>query len=645
VRQFLASVPSAPLSSRNDALLSSMGKLCIGRRAMSPLASPIPSPKSHNFATIATSMPETNSGEGPVARRSSIVPMPAHLSVGRKGSRVDLTHSAGSSPSEERFLDHFCSPRVDLTTVGPGSKVRRSIIPAPDDTDCVTVTMEGGREIIKGAVPKALVNSLTDENVDTDHLDVFLFTYHYFMKKEVVFDYLCERYLFLPPPNCSADLKESYEKWRPPVRLRCVNLLKKWIDRHYYDFESDVGLTNRLLHFADTAIAADAQFQHWVPTLKKKLKDTHLLRRIHGGNIPSSTKDVVTELALHIYRTEFVADVQRKGKLVPRAFQAKDAVKYLIARLGVDSEAQCIATLNLLIPNQVYRVSAKKAADTPLENNAKFYAFKKSIYEQFDVEQWPKPIMPRENISCVLDCDPQEVARQLALVEFGTFKCITPREIIAQSWNKSEAEMKSPNVMEMINWFNKMSFWVASEILSVHNLRDRGKYLKWFIHLAEYCRKVQNLNAVMEIMVGLNLGPIQRLLKTWAQLSTKTKEVYKNLSDFTDPTGNHRMMRSTLRVVLPPMVPYVGMYLKDLTFIEDGNSTFTDKQEQVVNWDKMRMLAAKFSEMQQFQDTNFAFLRVEKLQDFITARVKRQETGKSKESVLYQMSQCLELRM
>lgn len=44
---------------------------------------------------------------------------------------------------------------------------------------------------------------------------------------------------------------------------------------------------------------------------------------------------------------------------------------------------------------------------------------------------------------------------------------------------------------------------------------------------------------------------------------------------------------------------------QDLTFIEDGNETFLDGRKTVVNWQKMRMIAQIFDEMQRFQQNPY----------------------------------------
>lgn len=52
--------------------------------------------------------------------------------------------------------------------------------------------------------------------------------------------------------------------------------------------------------------------------------------------------------------------------------------------------------------------------------------------------------------------------------------------------------------------------------------------------------------------------------------------------------GRFKNLRETLKNCNPPAVPYLGMYLTDLAFIEEGTPNFTE--EGLVNFSKMRMV-------------------------------------------------------
>ncbi|XP_070207227.1 ras-specific guanine nucleotide-releasing factor 2-like [Littorina saxatilis] len=53
----------------------------------------------------------------------------------------------------------------------------------------------------------------------------------------------------------------------------------------------------------------------------------------------------------------------------------------------------------------------------------------------------------------------------------------------------------------------------------------------------------------------------------------------------------------------PPCIPYLGMYLTDLSFIEEGTPNFTE--EKLVNFSKMRMISHVIREIRLFQQTSY----------------------------------------
>lgn len=52
---------------------------------------------------------------------------------------------------------------------------------------------------------------------------------------------------------------------------------------------------------------------------------------------------------------------------------------------------------------------------------------------------------------------PEEVARQLTLIEFDIFRSIKAGECLAQNWAKKDKQTKAPNILRMIQRFNKVS--------------------------------------------------------------------------------------------------------------------------------------------------------------------------------------------
>jgi len=65
---------------------------------------------------------------------------------------------------------------------------------------------------------------------------------------------LRQRFNIQPPPFITADdMKRFQDTMQKPIRLRVFNVLKHWIQHHYYDFEVDINLTYKLLDILDEA--------------------------------------------------------------------------------------------------------------------------------------------------------------------------------------------------------------------------------------------------------------------------------------------------------------------------------------------------------------------------------------------------------
>ncbi|KAJ9125106.1 hypothetical protein QFC22_000059 [Naganishia vaughanmartiniae] len=76
------------------------------------------------------------------------------------------------------------------------------------------------------------------------------------------------------------------------------------------------------------------------------------------------------------------------------------------------------------------------------------------------------------------------------------------------------------------------------------------------------------------IMAGLNSTPVRRLQRTRSFLSPKTVALLDDLDKTLDSGKNFAGYRERLKRVDPPCIPFLGVYLTFLTFIEDGNANF-----------------------------------------------------------------------
>ena len=77
-----------------------------------------------------------------------------------------------------------------------------------------------------------------------------------------------------------------------------------------------------------------------------------------------------------------------------------------------------------------------------------------------------------------------------------------------------------------------------------------------------------------EIIAALNSASVGRLKLTWRELKPKTVNQWERVQAALASTSSYKDYRSLIARCEMPCLPYLGVFLWDLTFIEDGNPYF-----------------------------------------------------------------------
>merc|ERR1712032_894444 len=154
----------------------------------------------------------------------------------------------------------------------------------------------------------------------------------------------------------------------------------------------------------------------------------------------------------------------------------------------------------------------------------------------------------------------EDFADQITVMDYNIFSAIAERECIGQAWKKKKEQ--SPNVLAMINQFNN---------LTEKSLKDRGKAIKRVIKMGERFKTLKNYNSLCAILGALNSSPIHRLKQAWQRVPEKQLAMFESFKIIFINTKNFRNFRQTFRNISPPAIPYFGLFLQDLVFIDDGN--------------------------------------------------------------------------
>jgi len=197
------------------------------------------------------------------------------------------------------------------------------------------------------------------------------------------------------------------------------------------------------------------------------------------------------------------------------------------------------------------------------------------------------------------------------MVEYDIYKNIQPKECLNNAWSKTNSH--APNILALVNLFNKVSQWVVTTILSEPDLAMRTKILDHFVQLALRLQEIHNFHGMMEIVCGLQNSSIERLVNTWKGLTKQTRADFEQFENVL--LSNFSILRQSLDKAKPPCLPYILIYLSDLTFIENGNPD--QLPNGLINFEKSQMIAKVIVQIQQYQQKPFMFYIVPQIQTFL----------------------------
>lgn len=373
-------------------------------------------------------------------------------------SRNQLTEAAISTSSMERQKQKQEQPPVIKKLDRWGREV-------------LIKNLSDGKYDINAGTIECLVESLADENPpDSIYIELFLLTFRHFMKPVDLVASLHRRF-----DSCASSI----------IRVRVTNVLKKWVQRHFYDFVAP-----------EMAAALDKFLE--------VLKDSECAK--------------YTQQITDFLQNELTArEKQSSSRSSPAHFLQK-----------------------------------------PSKHN-----------QQVDLGRI------QMGVDILLSWSPKRIAQELTLADLKLFRTIKPDEFCLFLWGDKK-DIRLANFNAYIDRFNRLGFWVSSIIcLQQSDIKRRAEVLEKVMGVVKHCYRLQNFNSLMALMSGLNTTPVSRLKKTW-ELASKSKYIgiYREIEQKMSYQSNFKAYRELEGSAKTPFIPFFGLYVKDLTFMNDGNQKF-----------------------------------------------------------------------
>ncbi|XP_023606099.1 ras-GEF domain-containing family member 1B isoform X4 [Myotis lucifugus] len=196
--------------------------------------------------------------------------------------------------------------------------------------------------------------------------------------------------------------------------------------------------------------------------------------------------------------------------------------------------------------------------------------------------------------------DPYTLAQQLTHIELERLNYIGPEEFVQAFVQKDPLDndkscyserKKTRNLEAYVEWFNRLSYLVATEICMPVKKKHRARMIEYFIDVARECFNIGNFNSLMAIISGMNMSPVSRLKKTWAKVKTAKFDV------------------------LEIVIPFFSLLIKDIYFLNEGCANRLPNGH--VNFEKFWELAKQVSEFMTWKQVECPFERDRKILQYL----------------------------
>ncbi|KAF2903197.1 hypothetical protein ILUMI_02999 [Ignelater luminosus] len=231
------------------------------------------------------------------------------------------------------------------------------------------------------------------------------------------------------------------------------------------------------------------------------------------------------------------------------------------------------------------------------------------------------PLSSDENIDITEICPkPEILAQQLTHVELERLSYIGPEEFV-QAFAKENPHIetsfkdmkKTRNLEQYVQWFNKLSYFVATQVIRHLKKKQRVRVVEYWIETGRECFNIGNFNSLMAIIAGLNMSPVSRLKKTWHKIQSGKFAILEHQMD---PSSNFSSYRSTLKAAMwrsagatdqrqRIVIPFFSLLVKDLYFLNQGCSNKLPNGH--INFEKFWQLAKQVTEFMAWKQVTCPF--------------------------------------
>lgn len=178
-----------------------------------------------------------------------------------------------------------------------------------------------------------------------------------------------------------------------------------------------------------------------------------------------------------------------------------------------------------------------------------------------------------------------EYATDLVRTFEDMFSRIQPSEFTNADWSKKRVQ--APNLLELTEFSSNLTNKIAEAILfSSDDPKQQAAMYNFFVDVAQKCIEKGELNSACAINAAFGNAAIFRIKNHLSVEEIKFKSLTKENKQLFSSQKSYKAQRDHLQKN-PNVIPFIGVFMTDLTFINDGNPNKSKEDDTKWNLKKL----------------------------------------------------------
>ena len=215
----------------------------------------------------------------------------------------------------------------------------------------------------------------------------------------------------------------------------------------------------------------------------------------------------------------------------------------------------------------------------------------------------------------IFDFSDEEIARNLTLISYKLLSSIDFNELWNGNFIQDDKYTKSPNVMKVIDRFDKLMLFIIEDICSYETNKARVKLITKWANIAKTCRDLHNYNDLLIINQCFNHTLIKKMVSTWKKIPKSTLELISDLNKFCSSQQCYINIRKEIVGCKHiAYIPYLGILLKEIVDIKNKYK-YAEKigDYNCINCVKLQKMFYLVNKFFEFKNYSFTFTQVNEL--------------------------------